>query len=311
MRQKVVYNKLLTDLSSEDYHGMEGTYSSSQLKTMLEDPEIFYKKYIVKETERGEIPAFSIGTFFHTAVLEPHLVDKECTVYTGAVRRGKDWEAFKEENKGKTIITKTEKATVEKLVAAVKDSPISMEFLKNSVAEISTFVEVYVLGGEVFGFRDDVCYALVSDGWCPTSLDFEEEDIKEFGVKIVLKVRADALDKERGIIADLKSTTGNAKDEREMKQKVASLNYDLSATFYLDIFTLSSGITFDTWVWIFASKDYGNARSYVAGEKNKMIERAKWKKAVVLIAKYIENGWEFTDELGEIEATMFNMEWLN
>ena len=63
---------------------------------MLEDPEKFYKEYITKEIPRKEVSAFDVGTYFHTAILEPHLLEKECAVYPGAVRRGKEWDAFKE-----------------------------------------------------------------------------------------------------------------------------------------------------------------------------------------------------------------------
>lgn len=308
----MVYNQLLTDLTSEEYHGMKGSYSSSQLKTMLEDPELFYKKYITRETAKEENAAFDVGTFFHTAVLEPHMVETECLVYPGAVRRGAEWEKFKAENAGKVIVSKTERETVRKLVAAVNDSPISMGYLKTSQPEVSIFVEVYVIGGEIFGFRDDVCYCLLSNGWCPTTLDYEEDDIKEFGVKLVLKARADALDIERGIISDLKSTTGNAKDTSEMKNKVNSLNYELSAAYYLDVFTLGSGVEFHTWNWIFASKDYGNARTYKATDKNIMVGRAMWKESIVLIAKYVSSEWQFYDSLGEIGPTSFKSdEWLN
>ena len=197
------------------------------------------------------------------------------------------------------------------MVDAVNDSPISLDYLKHSQMEVSTFIEVYVIGGEIFAFRDDTCYCLISSGWCPTTLDYEEDDIKEFGVKLVLKTRADALDTGRGIISDLKSTTGNAKDVNEMKQKVAALNYELSAAFYLDVFSLASGVDFHTWIWIFSSKDYGNCRSYKASDKNMMVGRAMWKKSVLLIAKYVESGWDFYDELGEIGPVTYKLDWLN
>lgn len=307
----MVYNKLLTDLSSEAYHSVGGTFSSSQLKTMLEDPEIFHKKYITKEIGKEENSAFDVGTYFHTALLEPEKLSQECVVYEGAIRRGKEWDAFKVTHKGKAVITKSELATAEKLIAAVKDSPVSMNYLKSSRSEVSAFIEIYVLGDEVFSFKNDTCFWLSASGWVPSSLDFEEEDIKDFGTKLVLKVRADALGQGTGVISDLKSTTGNAKKAFEMQNKVSAYQYDLSAALYLDVFTMAGDEEYHTFVWIFASKDFGNARSYKASDRNIMVGRAKWKFAVTSLAKYVSNGWTFHDELGEICAPHYAItEWL-
>lgn len=301
-----------TELSSEQYHGLGGTFSSSQLKTMLEDPEIFYKKYITHEIPREDNPAFAVGTYFHTAVLEPEKLAEETAIFLGATRRGAAWEEFKELHKGKAIINKTEKETAERMVKAVNESPISMGFINTSTPEVSAFIEVYVLGKEVFTFKDGVCYCLLLTGWTPTSLDFDEDDIKDFGVKLVLKVRADSLGKGTGTISDLKSTSGNVKKAHEMQSKIGSYNYDLSAALYLDIFTLVSGETYDKFVWIFASKDKEtpSAMSWVASDKNIMVGRAKWRKAVVLIAKYMATNWTFQDELGVLEPAHYLMDWL-
>lgn len=279
---------------------------------MLEDPELFYKKYITKEIAKEESnSAFDVGTYFHTALLEPEKLEEECAVFTGLARRGKDWDAFKKDNSGRAIITTNEKATAEKLISAVQNSPVSMGLLKSSKSEVSAFIEVIVMEGEVFSFRNDTCFCLTPSGWCPTSLDYEEEDIKDFGVKIVLKVRADALGQKTGIISDLKSTTGNAKKDFEMQSKVSAYQYDLSAALYLDVFSMASGEEFHTFVWIFASKDFGNAKSYKASGTNIMVGRAKWKFAVVQLAKYISSEWAFYDELGELDAPQYAREWLN
>ena len=278
---------------------------------MLEDPELFYKKYITKEIPRESMSAFDVGTYFHCAVLEPHKLDDECVVFPGAVRRGKDWEAFQEQHKGKAIISKTEKVTADKLVAAVMDSPIAMGFLKTSKPEVSAFVELYVFGGDVFSFKGEDCFYLSFTGWVQTTLDYDAEDIKDFGVKLIIKVRADALDLDRGIISDLKSTSGNTKKAHEMQTKVASYQYDLSAALYLDVFTMASGKEFHSFIWIFASKDVGNSMSYRASDKNILVGRAKWKKAVVELAKYVQNGWAFSDELGELEPPYYALEWLD
>lgn len=304
------FNKLIFDLPSADYHGMKGSYSSSQLKTMLKDPEVFHNKYILCNEEKLSIPAFDIGTYFHTAILEPEKLLEECAVYDGGIRSGGKWEAFKEANPNKAIVTKKDVETADKLIAAINGSPISMGFLKDSKPEVSAFIEVYVINGEVLSIKDGTIHTLVSTGWCAGSEYDDEDDVKQFGTKLVLKTRADALGIGTGTISDLKSTTGNCKNAYEMQGKVNSYEYDLSAALYLDVFTMASGEDYHSFIWLFASKDMGNAKAYRASDRNIQVGRAKWKKAVVDLAFYINNKWEFTDSLGEIGPSIFNLEWL-
>jgi hypothetical protein len=305
----MLFNTLIFDMSNLEYHGASNTYSSSQLKTMIEDPEVFYKKYVTKEIGRESLPAFDVGTYFHTAVLEPEKLEEECAVFGGGIRRGKEWDDFKANAGSRAIITKSEKETADKLIAAIKGSPVCMSFLDSSKPEVSAFIEIYVLGEDVYSIKDETVHVLVSVGWVP-ALDIEPDSLAEFGTKIILKTRADALGMGTGIISDLKSTTGNCKNAHEMQGKVNSYQYDLSAALYLDVFSMASNEDYHTFVWLFASKDMGNARAYRATDKNIMVGRAKWKKAILDLAFYLNNNWTFTDSLGEIGPSVYSLEWL-
>lgn len=305
----MLFNELIFDMPNTVYHGMENTYSSSQLKTMLEDPEVFYRKYVTKEIERENLSAFDVGTYFHTAILEPEKLSEECAVFEGGIRRGKEWEEFKAKSGSRAIITKTEKETAEKLISAIKKSPISMNLLSSSKPEVSAFIKIYVLDTSVYCFKDEVVFELQSVGWVPNA-EADKEPIKEFGTEIIIKTRADALGIGTGIISDLKSTTGNTKNAYEMQSKVNTYQYDLSAALYLDVFTMASIEEYHTFVWLFASKDLGNAKAYKATDRNIMVGRAKWKKAITDLAFYLNNNWQFTDSLGEIGPSVFNLEWL-
>ena len=276
---------------------------------MIEDPEVFYKKYVTKEIGRESLPAFDVGTYFHTAVLEPEKLEEECAVFGGGIRRGKEWDDFKANAGSRAIITKSEKETADKLIAAIKGSPVCMSFLDSSKPEVSAFIEIYVLGEDVYSIKDETVHVLVSVGWVP-ALDIEPDSLAEFGTKIILKTRADALGMGTGIISDLKSTTGNCKNAHEMQGKVNSYQYDLSAALYLDVFSMASNEDYHTFVWLFASKDMGNARAYRATDKNIMVGRAKWKKAILDLAFYLNNNWTFTDSLGEIGPSVYSLEWL-
>lgn len=290
---------LLENLSSEEYHKKENTFSSSQLKDLLDDPDLFYKKYISKVIEREETPAFDIGTYFHTAILEPHKLKLECAVF-GGIRRGKEWEQFKEENKGKAIITKSEFETATKLIESVRNSPMAMGRIGRGTPEVSTFLDILVYGTEVYCPSADS--VLSKFGWQ------QVQKVPTKGTKITLKARADLFSED--FILDLKSTTGNAKSEYTMRSKISSYNYDLSASLYLDLFTASTGKNVSEFVWVFASKDYFNSKTYIASEDNILVGRAKWKKAVLNLAEGIQEDWKFQDTIGILRPQPHELEWI-
>lgn len=290
--------KITEELSSVDYHGGEG-YSSSQLKDLLEDPEYFYRKYIAKEIERQESPAFDVGTYFHTALLEPHKLNQECAVFQG-IRRGKEWDEFKEKNKGKAIVTKSEWEQADTLIKAVQNSPVAMTRLSRGKPEVSAFVTLTVVGSDIYS--KDRKEALGKYG-------FERvKSVPTKGTDIILKVRADLFHED--FILDLKSTTGNCKSVYQMRTKISSYQYDLSAALYLDIFSLATGKKIDDFIWTFASKDYFNSKSYVATPEMIQVGRAKYKKAILSLADGIENNWQFEDSLGMLSPQPYELEWI-
>jgi len=287
-------------MTNSEYHGETTAVSSSQLKTMLEDPELFYRKYITKEIAREESSVFDVGTFFHTAILEPEKMSDECAVF-GGIRRGKEWEAFKEANAKKTIITKAEHEQAKALVNAVLASPIAVSIVKSGKAEVSCFVDLIVYQGEVYYHTETMSF------FCLTLRGWEPAAAIGGGVKIRVKVRADLL--ADNYVLDLKSTTGNVKSPFTIAQKVSNYSYDLSAALYLDVFEASTNKKRE-FVWTFASKDYGNCRNYVASESNIRVGRQKWKKAIVLLAKYIDNEWTFSDEMEYLEPQHYEKSWI-
>ena len=305
---EVPVNELIADMPDEVYHGLSGSYSSSQLKDMLKDPEIFYKKYITKEIPRQNIPAFAVGTYFHTAVLEPHKLHETCAVYEGA-RRGAKWDEFQAANENKAIITKTEHAKAKLIIDAVHASPMAMDYVNSGDAEVSAFIEIYVFYGEVFAAKGKQGFRLDEGGWTKVAAKAIKAAIAD-GVKLTIKVRADILGEE-GYVGDLKSTTGNVKDRMELAKKVSNYDYDLSASLYLDIFTFVTGKLYNKFIWIWAAKDTGMCSNSIASTRNMMVGRAKYKKALVMIAYYITNEWEFNEELLVVEPTFYDeREWL-
>lgn len=291
-------NELYFNLSNADYHGAANTYSSSQLKDMLEDPVLFYQKYVSKEIGRNEIDAFAVGTYFHTAVLEPHLLEEECAVFNGK-RLGKVWDAFKLEHKGKAIITQSEYENVYKMIEAVKASAVCTKYLSDGMPEVSAFLNIWVSGGDVFVPEKNLI--LSTYGWAK-----QKANLKSNGTFLTLKVRADYLGND--FVSDLKSTSGNCRLDRLVRDKVKTYQYDLSAALYLDVFSAVVGKDINNFVWIFASKDIHCARAYLASNQSIRVGRAKWKKAVVELAKNLKNNWEFEDSMGVLEPMPWDVQ---
>lgn len=285
------------DIPSSDYHKMPNSFSSTQLKDAFKDPEFFYKKHIAKVVDRETSSAFDIGTYFHTSILEPHKVTAECAVFEG-IRRGKEWDAFKEANKHKAIITKSEHEQALGLVRAVQESPVAMNRINRSKPEVSAFIEIAIEGPCIFGPEKTI---LSKYGWQKTDMKPGKK-----ALKLVIKTRADALGDD--FILDLKSTTGNAKDEFEMRQKVSYYGYDLSAALYLDVFTAAAKTPYTDFIWTFASKDNFTSKSYLASQDNIRVGRAKYMKALFNIADGIENNWVFTDSMGILKPQPFELE---
>lgn len=293
-------NKILHDLSSKEYHEHPGSYSSTQIKTMLEDEELFYKKHITRQIPRETFAAFEIGSYFHTGTLEPHKLKDDCVVFDG-IRRGNKWDVFQKKHSGKAIVIPSEIRQAQGLIKAVHESPVAMSKLKDGHAEVSVFVRLYIVQGEIYA--PDFKKVLKKTGWETVSWA-----IPKGGIEIIVKCRADYLGSY--YILDLKSTGGNAKNKHDIKTKISKYQYDLSAAFYLDIFNLVLKGVLNEFVWTFASKELFNSKSYFASSDNLKIGRIKWMKSVLKIASFIENDWAFHDTLDEIEPMFHEREHL-
>lgn len=292
------------NLPSEQYHsGAEG-YSSSQVKEANGDIEIFYDKYIAKTVEREEKAVFDTGTAFHTAVLEPDQYSKEVICYKGT-RRGTAWEAFKKHNPKKIIISPSQQDQVDRLVAGVNESPIAIHKLSPCKVEVSAFVKIYVSGSDVYHIASSSI--LGKYGWEKIK---KGQKVPAVGISIWIKARADGVTirYKKNYCIDLKSMSGNVKSKHDIKSKVSDLNYDLSAAFYLDIFSAVTREPYFDFFWIFASKDLGKSKTYVASTDNILIGRAKWKKGILAIAHGLKTEWAFDDFVEVLEPNLFEYE---
>lgn len=292
-------HKLVRGMSSEAYHGHRGTWSSSQLKDILDDEDLFIKKYIKREIERKEIEAFDTGTYFHTVVLEPHKVKSEIVVYDGGARYGKKWDAFKLANPGKTTITAAQKIQGDLIADAVRNSPVAMKYLVGE-PEVSLFVHLEVYQGKIYSPKFGK--VLTPGGWENGRVTNSKK-----AYQIVMKVRADCLGET--FVSDLKSTSSNARQERSVRDSISKYKYDLSAALYLDMFALVRPSVRE-FIWIFASKSVQNAASWRATKNQILVGRAKYMRAILKLADCAMAKWELVDCLREAEPLPWEMEWI-
>lgn len=290
-----VLNELIFDMTSQEYHSTPNTYSSSQFKDIGDDEELFIAKYIDKTIKREELDAFDVGNYFHTAVLEPHKLREDFVVFQKKVRRGAEWEAFKNKYKDKMIITPNQIETATKLVEAVEKSDVAMAYIKRGKPEVSLFVNLIVDDSTdriIAPHFNKYLYGRGLDGW-------KDLDTKAVGgVAITVKVRADSLGD--NFILDLKSTTGNAKSLNTVRGKISYYQYELSASLYVDLFSLVNPKVKD-FIWTFASKDFYNSKSYKASREMILVGRAKWTQALYKIATCMRNDWQVYDTMGLLE----------
>jgi len=296
-----VLNEYNFDMPSEVYHSIVGTYSSSQFKDLLDDEVHFIKKYVDKTVEREDVPAFSVGNYFHTGVLEPEKLSKDCAVYSGKVRRGADWEKFKAKNEGRVIVTSSQREEAERLINSVKASDIAMSYVDGGKPEVSLFVKLAVYAGDIYAPEFNKVLDRNS-GW----VDFDWTPCD--AVELIVKVRADSLGDD--FVLDLKSTSGNARSNGSMRNKISYYHYDLSAALYLDIFSLPRGEQLNSFIWTFASKDYFNCKSYVASSHNIRVGRAKYMKAMLSLANLVATDYRVDDVLGVLEPLPHELEYL-
>jgi len=213
-------NKLkpgLNDISNSDYHADKSYLSSTSLKKLLKDPEVFYKEHFLGEGENKSSNAFDEGSYAHTLILEPHMVKEEYAFFEGWRKYGKDWDAFltKHGDSGKILLSKPQRVRVEKLIDVYDQMEVAKELISG-------------------GFPEQTVAGTLSD--------------------VPIKVRADYINVDRGYIADVK-TTGRAGDLDSFKYTISDYSYQLSGALYSMMFEKFYGKPFDFYFIVLSKKE--------------------------------------------------------
>jgi exodeoxyribonuclease VIII len=104
----------------------------STLKELRRSP-LHYRHRL--EVQRKDTARLALGRAAHTAVFEPDRFLLEYACFKGPIRRGKKWEAFKEQHQGETILKLDEYSTCLAIRDAVRSHPAAAEYLRRGKAE--------------------------------------------------------------------------------------------------------------------------------------------------------------------------------
>jgi len=203
-------------LTNAEYHSERDHLSSSNLKMLLQSPSQFHTEKILGQKEVKTSPALELGSFVHTLVLEPDQVEVEYAMYEGWRKQGADFEAFRETNAGKVIISQPQRHNGTRLANTVKACPPALQLFTGGEAELSLATTLY-------------------------------------GVQV--KMRADYINPDAGYLVDLKTTRWPSSPDI-FRRTVGELGYELSASLYCEIAYQVYGKIFDYYWAVISKTDY-------------------------------------------------------
>lgn len=123
---------LYQGVAAEDYF-RNPRVNISTLQHMDKAP-IFYRHALLQKFE--DTDALKLGRAYHIATLEPEKYLSRCMVWEDR-RAGNAWEAFKEEHKGREILTLKENTLCLEIAKAVRADPRTQPYLNRGQREVS------------------------------------------------------------------------------------------------------------------------------------------------------------------------------
>jgi exodeoxyribonuclease VIII len=262
--------------SNDQYHGDMEYRSSSALKMMLKDPRQFYKTYVLNEPQNFNSDALSIGSFIHTRILEPHLVDEEYAIYTGSRRSGEVWKKFKEEAGNKIIITSSQKQLTDQMIDNFNKASVK---LGNHGNEKEVLISSFFNGGAA----EETLAGTLNGYKVKTRFDYRKE-FDDFGS-----------------INDLKTTgiaLGSATLE-DVEDICTYWGYDLSAALYVDLVSQATGKPHDFYFVFISKKDF-QTRIFKASDGMLERGRAMYREAIEKLKEAEKSGVYFENKIQEL-----------
>lgn len=125
----------ILDMPIDDYHA-HPALGRSVLDKIIRSPK--HLKHYLSGTQ-GDTKAFAQGRLIHAAILEAEGFWERVCTYDGPVRRGKAWEQFQDENRGKQCITDDERHMVKAIQHSFAAKAMTKNILRGSQIEKSIF----------------------------------------------------------------------------------------------------------------------------------------------------------------------------
>ena len=241
------------EVENEIYHSSKGI-SSTDIKKMLISPLHYENKSLFKLST----DSLSKGSLYHIMVLEPHLIGKKvikeefegCELNKNSNAYKEAKAKFLEKNRGKEIYSVSEWEEAERMANITKT----------------------------------ICGALLDDIVTERAFCYFNEEFGEY-----LKIKVDALNK-KGFVIDLKSTSVDVTNERDVQYAVIDYGYHISAAFYIDVLR-ACGVDVHTMVMIFQSTKAPNyCLPYIFSEEVIEIGRSLYRDALRSWVDYRDNG---------------------
>lgn len=256
---KVIQDRMYTYLENGDKY-----YSSSDFKEVIKSP--FHLKYYRESGYKDEVDlwkkksaAFDLGTFLHSAILEPTKFDKMIETPNHA-RNKKDsmqsgidwWKRTILEKQGEEFLTELE----DHLARVMSDGEVNADSLDGLKFKYDYYVNKSDLPSIPEQYYS-ICkivktwYYRYGDGLIPRLLKHSKREVSVYddnNFQLPLKVRPDAMLFEenvgRNIILSVKST--RSPYPRKFFNDYANFEYPVSDAMYNEVVTKVTGREFDT-----------------------------------------------------------------
>ena len=134
----------LLNISYEEYEALPGLRASDLKKA--QQSMLAYKwhmdhKHDDDDDDKTESPSLRIGSALHCAILEPEDYSSRYGVYEG-IRRGKEWDSFKANHPGMTMLSKGEAKKIDHMRKAYLANQLMVDMIRPSLTEVSVQFEI-------------------------------------------------------------------------------------------------------------------------------------------------------------------------
>lgn len=211
-----------------------------------------------KENPEPSTSAMQFGTAFHTAFLEPDKFTEQVVTGPSVGRATNKWKDFVESNPDKIVLHPTEFEQLNNMLESIRGHSLAMSLLQTKVRELSAYT---------------------------------------YFQSLLIKARTDALDEDRSMLVDLKTTQDAS--PQEFVRSAYKYKYHVQAAFYLDVFNAVADFKLDKFVFVCVEKNPPyDVQCYVCDPEMIKIGRETYRKALeTLDYCHTNNEWRGYPEI--------------